>query len=186
MQAESGKKYALINDFKVVEIFDSSTLSQWDENSILAIPLSAEQEAWVKVGCSYDGENILQKTLEEHKQEKLDYVNFCFEQECSAVKGEYIPNDELLTWNLQEAEAKAFSANAQAATPLLSTLAKARGLELGALCSKVLEKSTLYSQAVALLVGNRQALQDKIEAATTQKELDAIKYVSPLPSQAKA
>lgn len=185
MKAKEGKKYALVSqgDFTVTDIFTIDDLKQWDENSILMIELSKEQEKWVKIGTNYDiaTQALIKPDLSELKNKKLDYINMCFERECQTIKGEYTPSDEILTWQEQESEAKAFlSGNDATKAPMLNILAQKRGIHLKALATKVLEKSNLYRQAISLLVGHRQQLQDLVENAQNEKELDKIKYISPM------
>lgn len=183
MKAQAGITYAIIDsNNQVSQLFTQESLSEWDENSIHAIPLSDEQTQWVEVGMSYEPntQTIIQPSIEEYRARKLEFINAMFEQECISIKGEIIPSDEQLSWTIQEEEAKKYSTSHDPSEcPMLAILAQTRGIELDTLVAKVLEKNTAYRQAIALLVGNRQKLQDQIEGCNDYKEVLAIKYVSP-------
>ncbi len=182
MKAQDNTTYALIQGAQVAQLFTKEDIAEWNEEHILALALSEEQKQWVEVGMSYDeaSKSILQPTLEEYKQSKLNYINAMFEMECNAIKGEIVPSDEQFSWSIQESEAKAYKASGKSEDcPMLVVLANSRGIELDALVAKVLEKNIAFQQAIAKLVGNRQALQDKVEACTNYKEVLGIEYISP-------
>lgn len=183
MKAQEGKTYALIQNAQVAQIFTKNELSEWNEQDLEVKELTTDELAWVKVGTQVDSltRAFIKPDLSAQKREKLQEININFEYECDSIKGEYIPSDELLTWSVQESEARAYLASKVVSScPLLAALAQARGINLDSLCQKVLEKSAKYSTAIALLVGNRQMLQDKIQKAKNEQELAKIVYVSPL------
>lgn len=181
MTAKAGKKYALIVNGAVAQIFTSDELSQWDESSILAIELTKKQESSVEVGTRYENGAFIEDTLDEAKEKAIKWLNKNFEYECDSVKGEYVPQEEILTWTQQESEARTYQSSQNASDcPMLATLATARGIDLSVLCAKVIEKSEKYRAAIIALTANRQALQDKIESCTTIAQLSKIEYVSPL------
>ena len=86
-----------------------------------------------------------------------------------------VPEFELQTWPLQSAEALAWGDDPAAATPVLDTIAAARGMEPDKLKAAALRKALAYSALSAHVAGQRQALRDKIEAAKTVAALDKIK-----------
>ncbi|RDU51888.1 hypothetical protein CQA49_08100 [Helicobacter sp. MIT 00-7814] len=183
MQAQENTTYAIICDNAVTQLFTKEDFSEWNEENILAIPLTAEQVSWVKVGDRFDSasQSIIKPSLDEFKTKALEFVNLNFEYEVSALKDELLPLDEQLTWDSQKSEAKAFlSSKNPNDAPLLSVLANARGQELEALANKVLEKSNDYNAKIALLVGNRQKLQAQIQNAQSISELENLQYISPL------
>src|SRR3546814_11114285 len=57
-------------------------------------------------------------------------------------------------------EAAAYAIDPLAATPLLSALAQARGIDLAALALKVLEKGELYAVGAGRLLCARQRVED--------------------------
>lgn len=184
MKAKDNKKYALIVNGAVAQIFTKEDIAEWDENSILAVELTKKQESSIEVGQSYNESGFVEITLDEAKQKAINFINKNFEYECDSVKGEYVPQEEVLTWNTQEAEAKAYQTSKKSSDcPMLSALATARGIDLATLAAKVIEKSEKYRAAIIALTANRQSLQDKIEACTTIAQVDKIEYKSPLASE---
>ena len=93
----------------------------------------------------------------------------------TAADVDSVPDFELQTWPLQLAEALAWSDDPAAATPVLDTIAAARGMEPDKLKAAALRKALAYSALSAHVAGQRQALRDKIEAAKTVAALDKIK-----------
>lgn len=65
----------------------------------------------------------------------------------------------------QAAEAKAWAANKSAPTPILDQIAASRGVPADALKQAALKKTIAYEQLTASITGQRQAIQDQIEAA---------------------
>lgn len=104
-------------------------------------------------------------TLAELKARKTDEINAGFEQAMFAVKAGY-PESEILSWDQQTIEAAAYTADANASTPLLDAMAQARLLTRAELAGRILAKATLFAQVSGGLIGKRQALEDAIAAAT--------------------
>lgn len=183
MKAQDNVTYALIQSGQVAQLFTKEDMSEWNEENIHAIALDDEQKQWVEVGMGYDEttDSIIQPTLEEYKHNRLEYINVMFELESREIKGSFVPSDEQVSWEIQVSEAKAYKVSGKSEDcPMLATLAKARGKELSALCDKVIEKNTEFRENIAKLIGNRQALQDRIESCTNISEVLAVEYVSPL------
>lgn len=77
-------------------------------------------------------------------------------------------------WNLQLAEAQAFTKDNSIATPVLSVIAGARGISVSELVAKVLVKAAEYQTMVASMIGAKQALETKIQAASTDAALNEL------------
>lgn len=92
-----------------------------------------------------------------------------------------VPDFELATWPLQSTEAQAWAADKSAPTPILDGIAAARGLDKDKLKAAALKKALAYSALSAIVAGQRQAIQDQIEAAKTKSALDKIKIEFKLP-----
>lgn len=100
----------------------------------------------------------------------------------SAHLDDYIPQEELLSWDMQANEAKEFQADKDGKTPetllkeypLIANLCIARfgGLEkLEILATKILEKSLIYKTISGNLIGQKQRIQDAILDSKTMEEL---------------
>ncbi len=93
------------------------------------------------------------------------------------------PAFERDTWSIQRIEAKAWFADNNVATPTLDLIAQMRGVPLDVLRQKAYEKAITYQQVAAIVVGQRQAYEDRLNAAETLEEIQAIEPVYSLPSQ---
>ena len=100
-----------------------------------------------------------------------------------AVAGlDTVPQFERDSWATQGQEAQAWAADHDAPTPILAGIAQARGVPLDTLRERALAKSNAYSALTASVAGQRQALEDRIRAATDIDALNAvtIRYAPPL------
>ncbi|MCK3654924.1 hypothetical protein A4G19_03815 [Pasteurellaceae bacterium Macca] len=84
------------------------------------------------------------------------------------------PDFERETWQEQANEAKAWKADATSPTPVLETIASARGIPLDILREKAYEKAIGYQLLGATVAGQRQALEDRLKAAQSLEEVKAI------------
>ena len=93
-----------------------------------------------------------------------------------------VPPFERDSWATQALEAQAWAADHDAPTPILAGIARARGVPLDTLRERALAKSNAYSALTASVAGQRQALEDRIRAATDIDALNAvtIRYAPPL------
>lgn len=91
------------------------------------------------------------------------------------------PAAEITTWERQRAEAVAWGADPDAATPWIDIAASARGLARGEYLARTLAKVTAFAGASAYLTGRRQGIDDQIRAATTAEELAAVVIDYTLP-----
>lgn len=114
-----------------------------------------------------------ERTLDGLKMAKLAEINSAYDVATSSLVATY-PATELLTFDKQEAEARAYTADLSTSTPFLSGLAKARGITLDDLVGRVIRKSEAFASAVATLTGQRQRYEDLLDAATTAEEVAAI------------
>ncbi|EOI5271907.1 hypothetical protein ACMTLN_001551 [Campylobacter coli] len=118
-----------------------------------------------------------EELLDEMKAIKLIEINKDYEKAILKVQTEYIPQTEMLSFETQERESKAYkNSNYQdtSTCPFMQAIAAARGMDLRTLCDKAIEKATLYRQASGSLIGKRQGLQDRIELVQSLDELNLI------------
>ncbi|WP_425056702.1 hypothetical protein [Pseudomonas abyssi] len=106
--------------------------------------------------------------------------NAAFEQAMAGLTADYPPS-EINSWERQRAEALAWDADQQAATPWIDIAAHTRGIDRGEYLARTLAKVHLFAQASAFLVGRRQALDDAIRQAETVADLQAIVIDYTLP-----
>lgn len=112
-------------------------------------------------------------TLNQVKTIKLAGLSAACSQRMDAIKAGY-PAEEVQSWDKQESEARAYTANSSAATPLLSALATARGITLADLASRVIAKADQFAAASGAIIGKRQHYEDQVMAATDAATVDAI------------
>lgn len=85
------------------------------------------------------------------------------------------PQTEIDSFYRQEKEALAWQADNKAETPMLKKIAELRGVPFEVLVEKVIEKANILADTIGSIIGIRQKTEDRINAATEQTELDAIK-----------
>lgn len=112
-------------------------------------------------------------TLDEAKAAKLSEINAAADRTIATLTATY-PDREISTFDKQESEARAYAADATASTPLLSALAQARGIELSELVQRVIAKADILAMASGSIIGQRQALEDRLDTCTTIEDVQAI------------
>lgn len=85
------------------------------------------------------------------------------------------PQTEIESFYRQEKEALAWKADNKADTPMLKQIARVRGVPFEVLVEKVIEKASQFAVAIGVIIGQRQAFEDKLLALSSQKELDELK-----------
>ncbi len=91
------------------------------------------------------------------------------------------PAGEIASWPQQTREAEAIAANPAADAPILTAIAQQRGIGIVELAQRVLAKVAAYGMASGYIIGQRQALEDAIEAveltaADALQQLEAIQW----------
>lgn len=112
-------------------------------------------------------------TFKEAKAAKLSEINKAADKIMAALISTY-PDREISTFDKQEAEARAYMADPTAPTPLLSALAKARGLSMDELVKRVIAKADTFAAASGYIIGQRQALKDQLDTCKTLEEVQSI------------
>ena len=121
-------------------------------------------------------------TLEEVKAAKLSEINAAADRAIATLTATY-PDRELATFDKQESEARAYAADATASTPLLSALAQARGIPLDELVRRVLAKADAFAVASGSIIGQRKALEDRLDVCTTVEEVQSIAVNIVMPGE---
>lgn len=85
-----------------------------------------------------------------------------------------LPAFEVQSWPVQASEARAWSENNSAPTPVLDQIAQARGINPDKLKAAALKKTLAYESLCATVAGKRQAIEKQIEAAQNLDELNVI------------
>ena len=118
--------------------------------------------------------------LEAARAEKLREINAAYEEALARVTADYPPS-ERLSFEKQEAEASAWTADGDAPTPFMDALAAGRGMDKATLARKILEKAALFAAVTGALTGQRQRFEDETASARTLEAVDAVSPVFTLP-----
>ncbi|KIP50924.1 hypothetical protein SU58_01755 [Haemophilus influenzae] len=89
------------------------------------------------------------------------------------MAGRY-PQTEIESFYHQEKEALAWQADHNTATPMLTQIAQNRGMPFEILVEKVIEKSAQFAVVIGIIIGQRQAFEDRLLALKTPEELTAL------------
>ena len=112
-------------------------------------------------------------TLEEAKAAKLTEINAACDAALAVLTSSY-PSSELLTFDKQEAEARALIAAPDTPAPMLTALAEARGIGATELALRVVAKADAFTAASGHIIGLRQKDEDRLTAAQTVEDVAAI------------
>ena len=184
-------KYGIVENYKFILIDDDlqrlkNTLPfmpKWKETDIAPYEDSEIEQGYD--GAWYEKGHARQRPLEEARADKLTEINSACDAILNAATATY-PETEVLTFDQQLIEAQAYTADDTAAVPLLRALAAARGIELDDLVQRVIAKSNAFTQLSGYIIGQRQALEDRLDTCTTADEIEAITVDIPLPEMVNA
>lgn len=95
------------------------------------------------------------------------YIRDRFNDKAKAISSARYGNLEQQSFEQQKKEAEAWTADNSATTPMLTTLATARGISVSDLVAKINAKVTAYNSAVATLLGEQKVLEDEVDALDT-------------------
>lgn len=84
------------------------------------------------------------------------------------------PQTEIESFYRQEKEALAWKVDNKVDTPMLKQIARVRGIPFEILVEKVIEKASQFAVAIGVIIGQRQAFEDRLLATKTQEELTAL------------
>lgn len=114
-----------------------------------------------------------EKPFSQLKIEKLSEINALYQQAIATLTPTY-PNDERLTFDKQEQEARGWLADNSFPTPFVDALAAGRQMDKAELVSRIIAKADAFAIASGSLTGQRQRYEDLLDAAETAEEVEAI------------
>lgn len=140
-----------------------------------------EAAVWCNKNNAYiikeDGKFIIkaipEPDLPELKATKLNEINTTYQQAIATLTPTY-PDDERLTFEKQEQEARAWLADNAASTPFVDALAVGRKMNKAELVSRIIAKANAFAIASGSLTGQRQRYEDLLDAAETPEDVAAI------------
>ena len=149
--------------YTTAENIDVETRQPIDQSLILSVETELEtlEEGQIVIS-RWDLEDYKQIQINNKKSE-LEIINKDYEDKVNALTIE-TPDAEVKTWSEQKMEAKAYTLDNTTLTPLIDNIAITRGAPKELLVTKILEKAEIYANAVGVLTGERQRLEDLINA----------------------
>lgn len=166
--------------------------SQEEVNSIW-LSVTGGGEVWVEDGaikCSgaapteYHFFDMKTKKFKESQEKKNSFLTSKKEallaslaDKADKIKNSLLvgyPQTEIESFYRQEKEALAWQVNNKADTPMLKQIARIRNIPFDVLVQKVLEKSEQFALAVGVIIGQRQAFEDRLLATKTLEELTTL------------
>ena len=180
-------KYGIVENHKFILIDDDlqrlkNTLPFIPQYSVEQIVTCDEDQieqgydgAWYEKGFAP------KKPLGELKAAKLAEINAVCDAILNAAVSTY-PETEVLTFDQQTSEANVYlqTKNPEDA-PLLSALALGRGITLDDLVQRVIAKHDAFSILSGHIIGQRQALEDRLDECKTVEDVEAIVVDIKLP-----
>lgn len=113
-------------------------------------------------------------TIEQARRFKRQEINDAADAALRSVTDIY-PRTEIDSWTVQTAEAEAYDADSNAATPFIDALLTRRpGVDKPTLVGRIIANASAYKALSADVFGQRQALDDLVDAAQTVAAVQAI------------
>ena len=154
------------------EKVEHTALGELPENLTALAPL-AEPCKWNGSGWVKDEAKIVELFMQRKEALLHTLANKADTLKSSLLVG--YPQTEIESFYRQEKEALAWKADNKADTPMLKQIARVRGIPFEVLVEKVIEKASQFAVAIGVIIGQRQAFEDKLLALSSQKELDELK-----------
>lgn len=126
---------------------------------------------------------VSMQSTEEARAIKLIEINNEYTSATSNLIANY-PDTELLTFDKQETEARAWLSDNTVSTPLIDMLAAGRQMDKAELVDRIIAKADAFTLAAGYLTGQRQHYEDMLGAAGTLEDIESIKPVYTLPETA--
>ena len=153
------------------EKVEHTTLGELPDNLTELVPL-AEPCKWNGSGWVKDESKIVELFMLRKEALLSTLANKADTLKSSLLVG--YPQTEIESFYRQEKEALAWKADNKADTPMLKQIARVRGVPFEVLVEKVIEKASQFAVAIGVIIGQRQAFEDRLLALSSQKELDAL------------
>lgn len=152
-----------------------ATPTDIDATDIEPLPYSV----WDSAAWKEDA-TLRAKHLVVRRSAKLAEINTAAGRALDALSASY-PAGEVSSWSQQTAEADALAANPDTPTPLLTAITTARNISVAELAARVRAKRDAYAHASGRIIGQRQALEDALnaidlKAADAETKLEAIQW----------
>ncbi|WP_067586376.1 hypothetical protein [Endozoicomonas ascidiicola] len=132
-----------------------------------------DYQQWLSEGNTPAPEQVDPVQLAEVKSAKLHEINDWADATLGEVTKTY-PMHEVVTWDQQNQEARKFKADRFAHTPLLDGICQSRGIDKAEICNRIIAKADAFQVLTGQVIGRRQAMEDRLDKASTVDEVEAI------------
>nr|WP_321259710.1 hypothetical protein [uncultured Pseudodesulfovibrio sp.] len=169
----------------LIRKFSDLSREQWDGlgyNEAVPIdrePFTTYETEWCKNDDLVCRESIITATVDETA--KMNAVRKAKQREISNLADSFIMEAEgkygvmeRQTWGQQYSEALAYRTDPEASVPLLDIIAVNRGMDVSTLAGHIIENRAAWELIAGAIVGQRLAYQDRLDAAVTAEEVQAI------------
>lgn len=171
------KNFLVVNSVSVEQLPNGDLTNLYHPDilaQVVSTPDNSVEVGWIWDGSSFSPPPVAD--LAELAAAKLAEINAAFEVACSVLRDAWPPS-ERETWERQLAEATAYQAAVAAGatlpdTPVLSGIVAQRGVSIEYLVGRVLANAANWSAFRGSLIGQRQALEDDVEAAVALAATD--------------
>lgn len=153
------------------EKVEHTALGELPDNLTALAPL-AEPCKWNGTGWVKDEAKIVELFTQRKEALLSTLANKADTLKSSLLVG--YPQTEIESFYRQEKEALAWKADNKADTPMLKQIARVRGVPFEVLVEKVIEKASQFAVAIGVIIGQRQAFEDRLLAQNTLEELTAL------------
>lgn len=167
VKTKPNKIHAMLdNENRLSYVFRDTDKPEYKSDDNVVI-VQDEQAPEIQVGDLYNAQTKQFET-------SLEYVRFLYKDECDklfegifdSVCGERVPTTEMISWQLQEAEARAYMVHKESAqVPYIAVMAQTQGRDLEEFATKIIEKADKYRQASSFIIGYRQKVLKDLESA---------------------
>ncbi len=120
--------------------------------------------------------NIRPDALARKAEDINTKVGTVFDSKVSLVTSGYT-DKSIETWDLQRSEALAYDADVNAPTPLVDSLAIARGITKEDLVGRILAKATAFAGVMGALLGNQQRIEDLVALAVDADDMEELERI---------
>lgn len=148
----------------------------WLENGVIKYSGKAPSEYHVFDSKSKSFKVSDNKKTEFTKRKKENLLNELSDK-ADKIKNDLLadyPQTEIESFYRQEKEALAWQADNKVETPMLKQIARVRGVPFEILVEKVIEKASQFAVAIGVIIGQRQAFEDRLLATNTLEEITAL------------
>lgn len=172
-QVFDGGAWALLEDYRGQVVYDTATGMPRTLVSLGPIPEGFTYDAPPSEKYSWNGK-AWSLTLEAAKAIKQAEIRDKADALLASLSTEYGAM-ERQTWDQQASEARSIQADPGAPAPLIRAIAQARGMDAATLANRILANETNWKALSGVVVGQRLALQDRLDAAM---DVDAVRAIN--------